>query len=100
MKWITQRPQSGRTDNGRPRPTQTPRNTFITLRRVRGVKADMGRRYRLYPTVDQERVLASWGHTCRALWNTALEQRAYLWTQHAAHPAGQRAVQTTDPCSG
>lgn len=81
MKWITQRPQSGRTDNGRPRPTQTPRNTFITLRRVRGVKADMGRRYRLYPTVDQERVLASWGHTCRALWNTALEQRAYLWTQ-------------------
>ncbi|MFI1332464.1 RNA-guided endonuclease InsQ/TnpB family protein [Streptomyces sp. NPDC020845] len=41
----------------------------------------MGRRYRLYPTRDQERALTEWGHTCRALWNMALEQRVYLWEQ-------------------
>ncbi|MFE9648121.1 helix-turn-helix domain-containing protein [Streptomyces sp. NPDC006365] len=33
------------------------------------MKADMGRRYRSYPTADQLKVLTSWGHTCRALWN-------------------------------
>ncbi|MFD8085650.1 RNA-guided endonuclease InsQ/TnpB family protein [Kitasatospora sp. NPDC059722] len=45
------------------------------------MKADMGRRYRLYPTVDQEEILIRWGHTCRALWNVALEQRRYVYRQ-------------------
>ncbi|MFE7397385.1 helix-turn-helix domain-containing protein [Streptomyces sp. NPDC057557] len=39
-----------------------------------GVKADMGRRYRWYPTIVQEQVLNGWGHTVRALWNVALAQ--------------------------
>ncbi|MCX5607413.1 RNA-guided endonuclease TnpB family protein [Streptomyces sp. NBC_00047] len=46
-----------------------------------GVKADAGRNYRAYPTEDQDRVLTGWGHTARALWNVALEQRVYLWEQ-------------------
>ncbi|GGR39661.1 RNA-guided endonuclease InsQ/TnpB family protein [Streptomyces netropsis] len=46
------------------------------------MKADAGRRYRLYPTVDQEQVLAAWGHTVRALWNVALEQRVHVYEQH------------------
>ncbi|WP_217507056.1 RNA-guided endonuclease InsQ/TnpB family protein [Streptomyces lunaelactis] len=41
----------------------------------------MGRRYRLYPTQEQGTVLTGWGHTARALWNVALEQRKYLWEQ-------------------
>ncbi len=41
----------------------------------------MGRRYRLYPTEEQDKVLTKWGHTVRALWNVALEQRNYLWKQ-------------------
>ncbi|MFU8855162.1 RNA-guided endonuclease InsQ/TnpB family protein, partial [Micromonospora sp. SL1-18] len=45
------------------------------------VKADTGRRYRLYPTEDQAQRLASWGHTCRWLYNTALEQRQFAWQQ-------------------
>ncbi|WP_087885757.1 RNA-guided endonuclease InsQ/TnpB family protein [Streptomyces alboflavus] len=45
------------------------------------MKADMGRRYRLYPTEEQDKVLTKWGHTVRALWNVALEQRNYLWKQ-------------------
>ncbi|MFD6887818.1 RNA-guided endonuclease InsQ/TnpB family protein [Streptomyces sp. NPDC059957] len=45
------------------------------------MKADMGRRYRAYPTGDQDEVLTGWGHTARALWNVALEQRVYLWEQ-------------------
>ncbi|WP_329376297.1 transposase [Streptomyces sp. NBC_01351] len=45
------------------------------------MKADAGRRYRAYPTVVQDQVLAGWGHTARALWNVALEQRMYLWEQ-------------------
>lgn len=44
-------------------------------------KADMGRRYRMYPTVEQDVTLTGWGHTCRALWNIALEQRQYLYRQ-------------------
>ncbi|MGP3967523.1 RNA-guided endonuclease InsQ/TnpB family protein [Streptomyces sp. 6N223] len=44
-------------------------------------KADMGRRYRLYPAREVEARLTAWGHTCRALWNLALEQRRYLWRQ-------------------
>ncbi|MFI8500840.1 RNA-guided endonuclease InsQ/TnpB family protein [Streptomyces sp. NPDC085524] len=48
---------------------------------MRRVKADAGRRYRAYPTRDQDEVLTGWGHTARALWNVALEQRVYLWEQ-------------------
>ncbi|MEV7519214.1 transposase [Streptomyces sp. NPDC091371] len=45
------------------------------------MKADAGRKYRAYPTGDQGQVLTGWGHTARALWNVALEQRVYLWEQ-------------------
>ncbi|SCF14784.1 Transposase [Micromonospora viridifaciens] len=45
------------------------------------VRADTGRRYRLYPTDEQAQRLASWGHTCRWLYNTALEQRQFAWQQ-------------------
>ncbi|MEV0368449.1 transposase [Streptomyces sp. NPDC050636] len=44
-------------------------------------KADMGRRYRLYPTVEAGARLTAWGHTCRALWNMALHQRIYAYEQ-------------------
>jgi putative transposase len=46
-----------------------------------GVKANAGRRYRAYPTPQQADRLTEWGHTCRAVWNLALEQRQYLY-QH------------------
>lgn len=46
-----------------------------------GMKADVGRKYRAYPTEEQESVLTGWGHTGRALWNVALEQRVYLYRQ-------------------
>ena len=42
-------------------------------------KADAGRRYRAYPTPQQADRLAEWSHTCRAVWNLALEQRQYLY---------------------
>ncbi|MFG2880670.1 RNA-guided endonuclease InsQ/TnpB family protein [Streptomyces sp. NPDC048337] len=45
------------------------------------MKADAGRKYRAYPTDVQDQVLTRWGHTARALWNVALEQRVYLWEQ-------------------
>jgi putative transposase len=45
------------------------------------MKADDGRRYRLYPTFHQAERLAGWGHTCRAVWNIALEQRQFLYAQ-------------------
>nr|WP_239516435.1 MULTISPECIES: transposase [unclassified Streptomyces] len=45
------------------------------------MKADAGRKYRAYPTAVQDEVLSGWGHTARALWNVALEQRVYLWEQ-------------------
>ncbi|MFB6519293.1 RNA-guided endonuclease InsQ/TnpB family protein [Streptomyces sp. NPDC056401] len=45
------------------------------------MKADAGRKYRAYPTELQDAVLTGWGHTVRALWNLALEQRVYLWVQ-------------------
>jgi putative transposase len=59
---------------------------------VGGVKADMGRRYRLYPTGEQEAVLAGWGHTCRALWNVALEQRLYVYRQRG------RTLRSVEQC--
>ena len=44
-----------------------------------GVKADAGRRYRAYPARQQAERLTGWGHSCRAVWNLALEQRQYLY---------------------
>jgi len=44
-------------------------------------KADTARRYRLYPTAGQAERLTEWGHTCRAVWNIALEQRQFAWAQ-------------------
>ncbi|MCW3815921.1 transposase [Micromonospora sp. DR5-3] len=45
------------------------------------MKVHAGRRYRLYPTEGQAERLTSWGHTCRWLYNTALEQRQFAWRQ-------------------
>ncbi|MBG6134260.1 transposase [Longispora fulva] len=45
------------------------------------MKADSGRRYRAYPTDEQAARLTSWGHTCRWLYNVALEQRRFAWAQ-------------------
>jgi putative transposase len=44
-----------------------------------GAKADTGRRYRAYPTPQQAERLTGWGHSCRAVWNLAVEQRQYLY---------------------
>jgi putative transposase len=44
-----------------------------------GAKATTGRRYRAYPTPQQAGRLTDWGHSCRAVWNLALEQRQYLY---------------------
>jgi putative transposase len=44
-------------------------------------KADIGLRYRLYPDAGQAERLTGWGHTCRTLWNIALEQRQFAWRQ-------------------
>jgi putative transposase len=46
-----------------------------------GMKADTGRRYRAYPTAEQAECLTGWGHSCRAVWNLALEQRQFVWRQ-------------------
>ncbi|MGH3154043.1 MAG: helix-turn-helix domain-containing protein [Streptosporangiaceae bacterium] len=45
------------------------------------MKADAGRKYRLYPGPGQAQTLNRWGHTCRALWNLALEQRRFAYAQ-------------------
>jgi putative transposase len=45
------------------------------------MKANMGRRYRLYPTVGHAERLTGWGHTCRAVWNVALAQRQFIYAQ-------------------
>ena len=45
------------------------------------VRADAGRKYRLYPSPEQAQILTRWGHTCRALWNLALEQRRFAYHQ-------------------
>jgi putative transposase len=49
------------------------------VERSNGAKADAGRRYRAYPTPEQAGRLTEWGHSCRAVWNLALEQRQYLY---------------------
>jgi putative transposase len=54
--------------------------------------ADTGRRYRAYPTPGQAERLTSWGHSCRALWNLALEQRRFAWCQRG------RTVRSTEQC--
>src|SRR6266511_775867 len=46
--------------------------------------ADAGRRYRAYPTSEQAVRLTEWGHSCRAVWNIALEQRQFAWRQRGA----------------
>jgi putative transposase len=43
--------------------------------------ADTGRRYRAYPTPGQADRLTGWAHSCRAVWNLALEQRRFAWCQ-------------------
>ena len=43
--------------------------------------ANAGRRYRAYPSPDQAGRLTTWGHSCRAMWNLALEQRQFAWRQ-------------------
>lgn len=35
----------------------------------------------MYPSPDQAERLTEWGHTCRAIWNVALEQRQFAWQQ-------------------
>lgn len=52
--------------------------------RPQQVKANAGRRYRLYPSSEQADRLVAWGHTCRAIWNIALEQRQFAWEQRSA----------------
>ncbi|MFF4354336.1 RNA-guided endonuclease InsQ/TnpB family protein [Streptomyces sp. NPDC001530] len=47
--------------------------------------ADAGRKYRLFPTDEQAERLREWGHTCRAVWNIALEQRIYVYQQRRAY---------------
>jgi transposase len=49
------------------------------------MKANTARQYRLYPTPEQATRLTQWGHTCRTLYNVALEQRQYVWSQHREH---------------
>jgi putative transposase len=47
------------------------------------MKANTGRRYRLYPALTQAERLTNWGHTSRAVWNVALAQRQFAWTQRS-----------------
>ncbi|MEW2301928.1 transposase [Streptomyces sp. NPDC006655] len=56
------------------------------------MKADRGRKYRLYPTPGQEEVLTAWGHSARALWNVALEQRQYVYRQRGV------TLRSTEQC--
>jgi putative transposase len=42
--------------------------------------ANEGRKYRLYLTDDVDVVMTSWGHTRRAIYNLALEQRKVAWS--------------------
>ncbi|WP_078970372.1 RNA-guided endonuclease InsQ/TnpB family protein [Streptomyces natalensis] len=46
------------------------------------MKADMGRKYRAYPTPEQDEILTRWGHHARALWNLALEHRMMVRRKH------------------
>ncbi|MFE5911855.1 RNA-guided endonuclease InsQ/TnpB family protein [Streptomyces wedmorensis] len=44
--------------------------------------ADMGRKYRAYPTPEQDEILTRWRHHARALWNLALEHRLMVGRKH------------------
>jgi putative transposase len=57
------------------------------------MQADAGRKYRLYPTADQAERLIAWGHTCRAIWNVALEQRRFAWEQR------RHTIRATEQCA-
>jgi putative transposase len=57
----------------------TPEHAGADVAQSNFAKADAGRRYRAYPTPQQAGWLAGWGHSCRAVWNLALEQRQYLY---------------------
>jgi putative transposase len=54
--------------------------------------ADTGRQYRAYPTPEQAGQLTGWGHSCRAVWNLALEQRRFAWHQRG------RTVRSAEQC--
>jgi putative transposase len=54
--------------------------------------ADTGRQYRAYPTPEQAGRLTGWGHSCRAVWNLALEQRRFAWHQRG------RTVRSAEQC--
>jgi hypothetical protein len=54
--------------------------------------AHSGRRYRAYPTPGQAERLTGWGHSCRAVWNLALEQRRFAWRQRA------RTLRSAEQC--
>src|SRR5918994_3096862 len=56
------------------------------------MQADSGRRYRAYPTLGQAERLTGWAHSCRAVWNLALEQRRFAWHQRA------RTVGSSEQC--
>jgi putative transposase len=61
-----------------------------------GAKANTGRRYRAYPTPEQAERLTGWGHSCRAVWNLAMEQRQYLYRHRGVTlRAGAQGVQLT-----
>jgi putative transposase len=59
---------------------------------VVAMQADSGRRYRAYPTPGQAHRLTGWGHSCRAVWNLALEQRRFAWRQRG------RTVRSAEQC--
>ncbi|MHA6804500.1 RNA-guided endonuclease InsQ/TnpB family protein [Salinifilum ghardaiensis] len=63
----------------------------ISAGRRCAMKANTARKYRLYPTREQADRLASWAHTCRAVWNTALAQR--IWAYKSAQRVAVRATQ-------
>jgi putative transposase len=54
--------------------------------------ADTGRRYRAYPSPVQAGRLTGWAHSCRAVWNLALEQRRFAWRQRG------RTVRSAEQC--
>lgn len=43
--------------------------------------ANTARKYRLYPTSEQAERLTGWAHTCRSIYNVALEQREIVYHQ-------------------
>jgi putative transposase len=54
------------------------------------MNADAGRRYRLYPNPEEAERLTAWGHTCRSVWNIALEQRQFLSSQRGVTMRARR----------